>query len=139
VLFARYDRQECLSHGLCGENERQERDCGGGDEGATVDSPRFDSELLDEMFVMERLFARVHVALSARGQRKAGLLARLDQAQTGYPDRKENDGSRPARCLHDNQNESEADADGQSYESKNASFAPLARANVNRFIHTGDG
>ena len=59
------------------EDEREDSDGNRGDESATVDETRLAAQLRDQVFIFDRLFARVEVARPARGERDAGSLARL--------------------------------------------------------------
>jgi hypothetical protein len=96
------------------KSERDQRYYSGRDESAAVNLPSRRAQLPDYRFILNALFARVHVARPARSHSDSSLFPRLKKSQTRYPDGKENDDTEHAWHLKDNQPEGQSDAYSQS-------------------------
>ena len=115
------------------EEERQERDGDGRDERAAIDAARRGAQLSDEIFVCERLFARVEIARAACGEGNSGLFARLQKSQACHPDGEENDRAHHARRVVDHEQKGRADAHRQGHDAEQTTLALFAWADVGDF------
>lgn len=93
---------------------------------------RFLSKKCYQIFIADALFARVQIARPARSHRNSSLFPRLKKSQPGYPDGEEDERARPSGRIPYDQHESQPDADRQTHDAHQSSFAPLARSNINR-------
>lgn len=66
-----------------------------------MNPPGSGAQFLYLVLIRDALFAGVHVARPARRHRDSSLLARLKEAQSGYPYGKEDEQSRESRRFKD--------------------------------------